>query len=261
LGLCAGSFVNALVWRIHQQSKGKKKLSIINGRSICPNCRHKLAWYDLIPVISWLMLQAKCRYCNKPIKDSPLIELCAGVVFVASYIFWPSTVNLNGQWLLLATWLVSSVGLLALALYDLKWMILPSRIIYPTLLAAVVGLTAYIIFFEPKPVHAVFQWIFSLIIASGLFFVLFTVSNGKWIGYGDVRLGLITGTLLADAQKSLAMLFLASAIGSLVILPSLLAGKRNLASKLPFGPFLILATGIMVVFGDSLLNWYKDLFL
>jgi leader peptidase (prepilin peptidase)/N-methyltransferase len=73
LGLCAGSFVNALVWRLHEQQKGDKKqktkakaanLSIINGRSVCPNCRHQLAWYDLLPVASWLMLKGRCRYCH-----------------------------------------------------------------------------------------------------------------------------------------------------------------------------------------------------
>jgi len=262
LGLAAGSFINALVWRLHEQKKGKKNLSIINGRSICPNCRHKLAWYDLLPLVSWLLLKGKCRYCKKPISSQyPLVELLTGLVFAGSYIFWLGTVNLDGQWLLLTAWLISSVGLIALAVYDLRWMLLPNRIIYPTLIAAVLGRAGYIIFFEPRPLHALLLWVFSLLIASGVFFVLFSVSDGKWIGYGDVRLGLITGTLLADPQKSLAMLFIASFIGTLVILPSLLAGKRNMASKLPFGPFLILATGIMVVFGDSILNWYKDLIL
>src|SRR5262249_47026493 len=156
----------------------------------------------------------------------PVVELLGGAVFAASYLLWPQTVNLNGQWLLLAVWLASSVGLLALAVYDLRWMLLPNRVIYPTLLAAAAGPAGYIIFFDKRPLHAVVLWAASVAIASGIFFVLFMVSRGKWIGYGDVRLGLITGTLLADPQKSFLMIFMASLIGTLVIIPALASQKK-----------------------------------
>ena len=99
LGLCLGSFVNALIWRLHEQATatGKKKpdkkylarLSITKGRSMCSRCHHELAVKDLIPVFSWLSLGGKCRYCRKPIADNPLIEICMPLLFVASYIWWP----------------------------------------------------------------------------------------------------------------------------------------------------------------------------
>jgi prepilin signal peptidase PulO-like enzyme (type II secretory pathway) len=264
LGLCAGSFVNALVWRLHEQKKHPKgkDLSVLKGRSMCVNCKHTLAWYDLIPVFSWLYLRGKCRYCGKPISAQyPVVELAAAVVFAGSYLFWPDTVNLGGQWLLLAAWLVSSVGLMALAIYDLRWTLLPNKLIYPTLLIAAAGRLGYVIFFGGRPLHSLFLWTFSVLIASGVFFALYVISNGQWIGYGDVRLGLITGTLLADPAKSLMMLFLASLLGTLAILPALVKGNKDLSSKLPYGPFLIGATAIMVVFGEQLLNWYKGLIL
>jgi leader peptidase (prepilin peptidase)/N-methyltransferase len=265
LGLCAGSFVNALVWRLHEQAKKTKstsKLSVINGRSMCVNCKHVLAWYDLIPIVSWLLLKGRCRYCDKPISPQyPIVELAAGLIFGLSYLFWPYELQSGGQWLLLATWLAAAVGLLALAVYDLRWMLLPNKIIYPTLLVAVAGRLGYIAAFEKRPLHAILLWAVSVAIAAGVFFVLFMLSDGKWIGYGDVRLGLITGTLLADPQKSLAMIFIASFIGTLVILPGLAAGKKTMASKLPYGPFLIAATAIIVVFGNALLDWYKGLIL
>ena len=221
-----------------------------------------LAWYDLIPVFSWLALGGKCRYCKKPISPQyPIVELIGGLIFAGSYLLWPSEVHLNGQWLLLGTWLVASVGLLALAVYDLRWMMLPNKIIYPTLAVAAVGRVGYIAFFAANPLRAVLLWIGSIVIASGVFLALFEFSKGKWIGYGDVRLGLITGTLLAHPYKSLAMIFLASLIGSLIVIPSLAAGKRTLASRLPYGPFLIAASAIMVVYGDSLINWYKNLII
>src|SRR5690606_15326595 len=96
LGLIFGSFVNALVYRLHEQSaqgkkqrtKGKvknKQLSISKGRSICVHCKHELAWYDLIPVLSWLLLRGKCRYCHKPIsRQYPVVELVTAAIFALS---------------------------------------------------------------------------------------------------------------------------------------------------------------------------------
>src|SRR4051812_7602742 len=95
LGLCFGSFVNALVWRIHEQAEqGSKKkpnksyidkLSIRKGRSMCPHCRHELKALDLLPVVSWLALRGKCRYCGKPISvQYPLVELLTACLFVTS---------------------------------------------------------------------------------------------------------------------------------------------------------------------------------
>jgi leader peptidase (prepilin peptidase)/N-methyltransferase len=266
LGLCAGSFVNALVWRLHEQgspAKGKQKtdLSILKGRSVCPNCRRPIAWYDLVPVVSWLLLKGRCRHCAKPISPQyPIVELVAAVVFAGSYIFWPQTLHLGGQWLLLSTWLVCSVGLLALAVHDARWMLLPNKMIYPTLLLAVAGRAAYIGFYDGRPLRSLGLWALSLAVASGIFFILFMVSDGRWIGYGDIRLGLITGTLLATPAKSFLMIFLASLLGSLAATPHLLQRKKTLASRLPYGPFLIAATAIVVVFGQPFLDWYGRLF-
>src|SRR5580700_9634934 len=109
LGLCLGSFVNALVWRLHEQSNPKQKtknkkqkakqlsaneLSILRGRSMCPDCHHQLAAKDLVPVISWLDLRGKCRYCHRPISiQYPLVELATAGLFVFSYFFWPLAFN------------------------------------------------------------------------------------------------------------------------------------------------------------------------
>ncbi len=264
LGLCFGSFVNALAWRIHQQATKPKnrKLSILNGRSMCPNCRHVLAAKDLVPVISWLTLRGRCRYCAKPISAQyPVVELALALVFIGSYIFWPNTVHQNGQWLLLGTWLAASVGLLALLIYDFKWMLLPSRILYPTFLVAFLGQLVYLVGYENNKWQAVLNWGLSVLVASGIFWLLFMVSKGRWIGYGDVRLGLITGTLLQTPGKSFLMIFIASVLGTIAALPLIAGGKKHLSAKIPYGPFLISATFICLLFGDSLINWYKNLFL
>jgi prepilin signal peptidase PulO-like enzyme (type II secretory pathway) len=268
-GLGFGSFVNALVWRLHEQgedkgqrAKGKvENLSIVSGRSVCPNCGHQLGWHDLIPVVSWLWLLGRCRYCKKPISAQyPLVELTLALVFTLSYAFWPTSVT-GWQWALFLSWLASAVGLLALLVYDARYMLLPNKIIYPTLLVAVVGRTVYLLGYEPRKAHALALWALSIIVASGLFAAIYYLSQGKLIGFGDVRLGLVSGTLLATPQKSFLMIFLASIIGVLLVLPTVVAGKRNLASKVPFGPFLITATAIAVVWGQNIVDWYKRVFL
>lgn len=262
LGLCFGSFVNALVWRTHQQW-GKKKiskdLSILNGRSMCVHCKKTLSVVDLLPVISWLYLRGKCRYCRKPISPQyPLIELAMAVVFVLSYSLWPGGVQSSGDWLLFGSWLMVSVGLIALLVYDMRWQLLPNRILYPTLLVAVVAKLSHLLLFSGGIVHDGFMWALSLLVASGIFWLLFTISKGKWIGFGDVRLGLITGTVLADPILSWLMIFFASVLGMLAVLPQIITGKKALASKIPYGPFLIIATFIVLLFGTEFVDWYRQ---
>ncbi len=264
LGLCFGSFVQALSWRVHEQSKtkkSKKTLSVIHGRSQCENCGHKLATLDLVPLLSWLFLRGHCRYCKKPIHWSvPFIEVAMALVFVLSYWLWPESLA-GGQWLLLGTWLVCSVGLLALTVYDIRFMLLPNRILYPTFFVALVGRLGYIIFFSPKPAHDLLFLVLAVAVASGLFWILYQVSKGQWIGFGDVRLGLITGTLLATPAKSFIMIFLASILGTLFVAPALINGRKHLTAKLPFGPFLIVATFITMLVGQAMLDWYQGFLL
>jgi leader peptidase (prepilin peptidase)/N-methyltransferase len=256
LGLCLGSFVNALVWRLHEHKDWVK------ARSQCTHCGHVLASSDLLPVLSWVYLRGKCRYCGKRISwQYPAVELAAAVVFVASYIYWPGSLSDSGNLALFVAWLAASVGLLALALYDLKWMLLPNRLIYPTLAVAVLGNIAYLLSSTPNKAHFLLSWLASIIVASGVFLTLYIISQGRWIGFGDVRLGLVTGTLIHSPGKSLLMIFLASLIGTILALPLLASGKKALGAKLPYGPFLIVASFICVVWGDSLIDWYKKLFL
>lgn len=252
LGLAFGSFVNALVWRVkHQQS-------IAHGRSRCVHCLHQLSAKDLVPVFSWLMLRGRCRYCGKPIaKQYPIIELAGGLIFVVSYLFWPGGLHNTGDWVPLVFWLAVSVGLLALLVYDWKWMLLPNKILYPTLALAVAGRLIYLISFEDSKLIALTEWALSLTVASGIFWLLFMASKGKWIGYGDVRLGLITGTVLASPDKSLMMIFLASMLGTIFVMPSLVTGRKELADKLPYGPFLIIATAVTLLFSSSILDSYN----
>ncbi len=264
LGLCFGSFINALVWRIHEQSKPRQKqiakpkdLSVLKGRSMCPNCGHTLAWYDLLPVASWLSLGGKCRYCSKPISPQyPLVELLTAVLFVFSYAFWPLSFHIP----LFALWLALLTGFIALALYDLKWMILPNRIVFPMqALAVLYVITLFVL--SKGDFHILSGAILGVVFSAGLFYVLHQLSRGKWIGGGDVKLAVVLGLILGGAGEALLMIFTASLLGSLIGIPLVLAKKTNLKGKLPFGPLLITATIVVYLFGAGFIAWYKHQFL
>ncbi len=252
LGAMVGSAAGALAWRL------RHKQSWTSGRSKCEHCRRTLQPRDLVPIFGWLILRGRCRDCGKLISyQYPLLELAAAAAFAWSYLAWPQA--LHGAGLVnLVIWLLAAAGLLALTFYDLRWQVLPNKIIYPMLLIAVVGRLATIGFYEPGKATAIFKWAAAVAIASGFFGLLFLV-NKKWIGFGDVRLGLITGTLLGRPGLAALMIFLASLLGTLVSLPLVAAGRRRLASRVPFGPFLIAATFVCLLYGQSLINWYRSL--
>ena len=263
LGLCFGSFINALVWRLHEQTKKSKiknhELSIIKGRSMCPHCYHELAWYDLVPVLSWLQLRGKCRYCRKPIPDSPLVELVSALLFILSYLYWPMAFDTKGT-TLFVFWLIFLIGLIALDLYDLKWLILPNKITYLLTAMAFMQSFVLIVAFSGHVKHLE-QILLSAILGGGIFYFIFQVSSGKWIGGGDVKLGLLIGLLLADPGLTFLVIFIASLLGTAFSLPLIAANKLNKTSHIPFGPFLIMATIIARLFGLSIIAWYKRQFL
>lgn len=263
VGLSLGSFVNALVWRIHQQHLPKSKraasdteLSIAKGRSMCPNCKHTLGAVDLIPVFSWLLLRGRCRYCHKAISPQyPVVELCTAALFVASYIFWPQTVDSFVDYGAFGVWLITLVGFVALVIYDLRWMLLPNRIVFPlTGLAAVYAILQAVR--ADEPTTSILSSLGGLLIAGGIFYVLFQLSGGRWIGGGDVKLGFALGLFLGSPIMAFLMLFVASLMGLVISLPAVLLGKKRLASRMPFGPFLILSTIVVQLFGQGLIDWY-----
>jgi prepilin signal peptidase PulO-like enzyme (type II secretory pathway) len=282
-GLCLGSFVNALVFRLYQQEElraeaerlqKKKKssatklaslrndirnLSVARGRSKCMHCGHELAARDLIPVLSWLSLRGKCRYCGKHIPDTPAAELLVPALFVISYFAWPYALHGAGLFRFIV-WLAVLVGFVALVLYDFKWFTLPDRIVFPLIgLAAVQVLILATVYHGG--LHPLVTAFWGVVIASGIFYALFQVSNGKWIGGGDVKLGFVLGLLIGGPAKSFMLLFFASLLGTLVAVPLLATGKLKRTSKMPFGPFLILAAIIVMLAGSAILRWYERLLL
>lgn len=272
-GLCFGSFVNALVWRIHEQehlqekrklSKADKarmqKLSVIKGRSMCMSCGHELSATDLIPVVSWLWLRGKCRYCKARIPDTPVAELLVPALLVVSYLYWPWQLGESMQWAVFVLWGICIVGFVALALYDLRWYLLPDRIVFPLIVVALAFRTMLALQSTSGQLSVFLGGIWGIALLAGLFYALFVVSNEQWIGGGDVKLALVLGLLAGGSLESLLLLFIASTSGSLAVVPLLLRGKPVHSAKIPFGPFLILATIVTVLFSQTIIDWYTGFF-
>lgn len=252
LGLCFGSFVNAFVWRY------KHKKDWVRERSQCVNCHHELAPIDLIPVISWLALRGKCRYCHKKISiQYPLVELLTSALFLLSYFLWHQA--LTGINILdFIFWLVILTGLISLAIYDIRWMILPTKIIYTLLIIAVI-LAFLNILNARDPATVILNYIGGSLVGGGVFYLIYMLSKGKWIGGGDVRLGFLLGLIAASPLNSMLLLFMASIIGTLVSVTLIAAKKAKRQSLIPFGPFLILSMIIVELQGASIIHWYISL--
>lgn len=253
LGLCLGSFVNAFVWRIHE------KKNWATGRSICVHCKQVLAWYDLIPVVSWGLLKGRCRYCNKLISwQYPLVELLGALLFVTSYLYWPYGWSVYGM-LMFGIWLAICVILLTLTVYDIRWMLLPNKLVLVFGLLA--GSSLLVNLLESKDFNVLISAFWGVVCLFGLFYVLFQISGGRWIGGGDVKLAAGIGILVGGPLMSILVLFIASCLGTIVSLPLMAIHKKKVSSKIPFGPFLIVATIVVYIFGTTIINWYKKQFL
>jgi prepilin signal peptidase PulO-like enzyme (type II secretory pathway) len=277
LGLCLGSFAGASVWRLRarqlEQDKDSgeaidndeyKKLhkltkqTLLNDHSRCLSCSYKLKWYDMMPVLSWVLLGGRCRKCRNFIGWTELlVELSVAGFFVLSYALWPAEMNNGLMVLRFILWLMAGVDLAILFIYDKRWFLLPDMV---SLFIIVLGVAnSIIVLLSANDKFGVLGGIAgSVLILSGLYYLLFVISKGKWIGFGDIKLGLGLALLLADWKLAFVALFAANLVGCLLVVPSLITKKLKRDSHVPFGPLLIIGAIIAMFFGNFLINYYID---
>lgn len=254
-----------------KQSKARrttelKRLGKLSGakvsqdRSQCLDCGHTLGTRDLVPLFSWLSTKGKCRYCGKRIgRFEPLIELGTAATFLLFSYVWISTFGLSPVGiLLLILWLAALTMLVILFVYDLKWFILPDRVVFPLIGLSAVITIATLVSTSGIDGAVIGSLVASIGILSGLYLVLWLVSKGRWVGFGDVKLGLALGLLLMDWRLAFLTLFLANLIGTLVVLPGLVTKKMSRTTQVPFGPLLIIGFLVSLLFGQAIMNGYDD---
>lgn len=273
-GLVFGSFAGAQVWRlrakqlVEDKEAGEpydihelKRLQVLtkrhgaDDRSRCLSCSHQLAWYDLIPLFSWLSIGGKCRYCHKQIGYmEPLIELGVAAIFVLSYAYWPFGLTTWLEWTRFALWLAACVLMAILFVYDAKWSLLPFRI---NLALGIVGVIYMLVTMCIYPFGAG-QWVSlagAIAILAGLYY-LFSLPG--WSGLGDSILGLGLAIILLDWQKAFLAVFIANLLGTLAVLPLLARGKIQRRMHVPFGPFLIMGGVIALLWGPGIISATLD---
>lgn len=237
LGLIVGSFLNVVIYRLNHHD------SPFRGRSYCPECRHTLVWYDLVPLFSFLSLGGKCRYCKTRISwQYPVVEVAAGLGFgVISQI---GQIGLIGQiWLI-----ILFSGFVVIFVSDWLYQIIPDAVVFPMLLAQSVKLVKF------------GQWenLGAGVLGAGFFLGLVLITRGRGMGLGDAKLAFLIG-LLVGVSRTILAVWLSFVLGTFYVLPLLLLKKKRFGETIAFGPFLILGLLVSCLWGERILAtlWWK----
>lgn len=225
-------------------------------RSRCLSCGHVLSWYDLLPVISWLWLRGRCRYCKESIGVTEFVlEITLGLLFVTSVVFWPVSLDSPFEWVKLFLWLGALVVLAINFVYDLKWMLLVGWLNW--LLIFLGGFYAVISAFQAlNIVGYLASLVGALMILSGLYGFLWLISKGRWVGEGDIYLGAGLALFIGDWRLAFVALFASNLVGLIIIIPSIIGGRVGRGSQVPFGPMLIAGSLIAKFFGSAIIFAY-----
>lgn len=233
IGLSIGSFLNVVIYRL------PRSISLLHPPSTCPKCGHRLAWYDLVPVFSFLLYRGRCRYCHESISwQYPFIEALTATLFAAIAVKFGSPLEVVRHW-------VFASLLIAISVIDLHEHIIPNRLSIP-------GVTVGLVFslFTPEP--GIVDAAVGMLICGGLMLLLALLSNGG-MGGGDIKLMAMIGSYLGW-KAGLIGLFLGSAIGLIVSLGLIASGRMGRKDPIPFGPFLSAGAMLMVFAGEPILR-------
>ena len=238
-GVSLGSFANVCIYRLPRDKQ------IISGRSYCPRCKKKIKWYDNLPLISYIFLNAKCRNCDKSISVRYLIvELITGISFLLIFLSFKNLYTI----VFLSTLILI---LIMIFFIDLENFIIPDSLNF--LIMGLALVKNFIPSFNTSLIHDINQSLIGGIIGYfSIWVIIFLYKTLKKIdgmGLGDAKLMAGIG-LLFGWQSIPLVLFLSSILGLFFVIPSLLKKQKTMKSEIPFGPFIIIAMLIYFVFGD-----------
>jgi leader peptidase (prepilin peptidase)/N-methyltransferase len=291
VGAIVGSFLCCQVRRTRERTTRHKTRG---NRSECPHCNHQLEALDLIPILSWLCLKGRCRYCKKPIGYTEILtELATAIIFVVITLVFPLALGGSIQaialyYSLLALFLILTSAFIYLALYDLKYHELPTKVlIFSILCAAIYSIAVYayrVFLAQSTPGITYLQWSTltspssgaldilanlsgAILILPALYFALYKFSRERWVGSGDWLLALACALLLGDFISALLALLAANLLGCLVAIPLLARAKtKHPAARSqkstrpslhpPLAPLLITGTYLIYLWGIPLRAWF-----
>lgn len=245
IGLSLGSFLSVAITRLTKREKG-----LISGRSRCPRCHHQLAWYDLLPLLSFLLVHGSCRYCHKKISVVyPLIELTTAAVL--SLYFYRTGYIFDFSIIFQVIFLLIFISII---FSDFLSFIIPDKIIIPAIgLALLCG-----IFFKRGELP---NLLITGLVLGGIFAIIFIVSHGKWLGFGDVKLLILIG-LLFGYPLGFLILLISIWIGALWGIGLMTLKRATMKTALPFGIFLSIVSIIFIIFHPaSEENWLSQILL
>ncbi len=237
--------MNVVIYRL----KTRQKLCF--SGSLCPECKIRLKWYDLMPLLSFIFLKGHCRYCGKKISwQYPLVEFLSGLIWIS--IAYKSnfqfSINFqsifNFQFFNFIYYIFIFSVLLVIAVYDFKWRIIPDKIVY---LAIVIAL-----------IYNLFNALslFTASVAFLFFFLIFYFSSGRAMGLGDAKLAFLIGLFL-NPLLAIAAFMSAFIIGAVFGIILIGFGKKTLKSQIAFGPFLILGASIVFFFSSFFVKLFN----
>lgn len=249
-GAIVGSFLNVVILRL---PAGKT----LNGRSHCPACGRVLGFWDLFPIFSFLFLRGRCRYCRAKISSRYfIIEIILGLLFALA---WSRIQPASPAQVLeiFRFWFLEAV-LLATFVIDLEHYLILDQIIFPSCaIAALVNLAQDIPSHSPvlRPESHFVSGLAAALVLGLLFFAVWYFSQGRWMGFGDVKLSIFLGLALGWPLAGVSVM-LGVLLGGLVSVFLLIFSGKTLKSRLPFGTFLALGALAGLFYGEKLLSWY-----
>ncbi|MDT8376154.1 MAG: prepilin peptidase [Mariprofundaceae bacterium] len=240
-GLLFGSFSNVCVHRL------PLRISIVSPRSRCPVCEHEIAWYDNIPLVSWLLLGGKCRNCRAPIAIRyPLLELLMGLSWAGlAWKFGWSPVLIQALVLISLLWI--------LTLIDLETGLLPDVLTFPGIAAGLL-FSFWLGYFTDAVIGALAGYSLFWLVAKA--FLLCTGREG--MGYGDFKLLAMLGAFMGW-QALPFVIFASSLVGAVAGTAFILLTRKQMRAEIPFGPYLAAAGAVWFLWGGEILQWYAGL--
>ena len=244
-GTVVGSFLNVCIYRLPEGE------SIALPASHCRTCKRPVAFYDNIPLISFLILRGKCRYCRSPLSyQYPLVELLTGLLSLACMIKW-------GVGYTFAVSFLFCAALTVVTFIDVRHQIIPDIISLPGIICGVL-----ISLFMPQ--LRFLDSLLGAVLGGGILLLIrlvyYALTRQEGMGLGDVKLLAMMGAFLGW-QSLLFIILVASFSGALVGIGVMIIKKRNRRYAIPFGPFLSLGAASYLLCGREIINWYLQLHL